>query len=435
MATVPGASDQARLWSTDGAPGGTAVVDPDLNLYGSGLPLPCAVVGSRLVFPLDTPAAGRGLWISDGTVSGAGLLANLDPRAASSDPRDLAGFGGAVYFFADQAGLGTGLFRTDGTAAGTERIIDSALGLPNGSGFAPTAGRDRLYYIIDTTGTFGFVDGAVVSDGTVLGTQLLGDFESAVKGIELGDRQSVGDWGIFDDVQAPGSGATDGTLGGTYFVEAPGSPFFAPDLASTVLASGEGDGLFSTAYDEAGATEAWWWRGPGSSAERLIDLAPGFKSSNPRLLGELNGALLLGASTTALGSELYRIELSELAPYGAEPHGSSCGLDLAAKIGFSGSVTSGQTIELIVRGALPLEPALAYYDAGTAVLPLGWGCAIYVTAPKLLGTVSIDAEGAVAARAGAARRSEPGRTGRDGPVAAFRAGRPAGWSARPERCP
>lgn len=96
-----------------------ATAQATLLLEGAGLS-GLAPVGNRFVFAFDDGIHGRELWSTDGTPGGTAMLADLSPGAASSSLSVLSGNGTAAWFAALPSGETVRrLFITDGTALGT----------------------------------------------------------------------------------------------------------------------------------------------------------------------------------------------------------------------------------------------------------------------------------------------------------------------------
>jgi ELWxxDGT repeat protein len=141
------------LWRSDGTPGGTTVVrqfpaQPGSDFFDTpnfGL----TVLGSHLVFAVEDGTHGREPWSSDGTPGGTALLRDVFPGPAGSGVTSFAAAAGQLYFAADDGAHGYELWRTDGTPGGTRLMQDLA---PEGASSYPagfTVAGDKLYFSAD----------------------------------------------------------------------------------------------------------------------------------------------------------------------------------------------------------------------------------------------------------------------------------------------
>jgi ELWxxDGT repeat protein len=136
-----------QLWVTDGTEGGTRAVTTGLNVSTM------AAAGSRVVFPIDDPAAGRELWVSDGTVAGTHLLRDIYPGAFGSFPTDVTSVRGAAYFSATDDLHGDEIWTTDGTPEGTKLAADVEPGPVSSLPHQYVQAGDRLFFTATTAAT------------------------------------------------------------------------------------------------------------------------------------------------------------------------------------------------------------------------------------------------------------------------------------------
>ncbi|MCB1007880.1 MAG: hypothetical protein KDB94_03195 [Acidobacteria bacterium] len=135
-----------ELWSTDGTPGGTALlVDLYLGAYPSS-PRELRRVGDQVFFVAEHPLYGRELFATDGTPEGTHLVRDLVPGAESSVPQALTAYKNLLLFSAWTPQFGREAWRSDGTPEGTVRITDLAPGPESSSPDRFAVVRDRLFF-------------------------------------------------------------------------------------------------------------------------------------------------------------------------------------------------------------------------------------------------------------------------------------------------
>jgi ELWxxDGT repeat protein len=193
-------------------------------------------------------------------------------------------FFGTALFVADDGIHGRELWRTDGTAAGTALFFEFTPG-PNGSTIGGTVVADRLWLRassqVSATFPFGPLDFEPwVSDGTVAGTQRLGDLApGTASSFPYGFVGFAGQvWFVALDPAGFGLYRTDGTPPGT-------ARFFGLTQSPRHLAVA-GTRLF---FDNAG--EVWSTDGTPAGTFASLDIAPGPADSQSR------DFVALGAST------------------------------------------------------------------------------------------------------------------------------------------
>jgi ELWxxDGT repeat protein len=250
-----------KLWVTDGTPGGTVPISGAISPSGM------ASVGPYLYFVGGEAATGRELWRSDGTPGGTMQVADIHPGAADSNPFGFVALGNTVIFTATTTTLGRELWKTDGTAAGTVLVKDIMPG-----GFTPGVGtfvphESRPWWLTPANGALCFtVDNLGRkelwrTDGTEAGTILL-----------------------MDDVRHDSSG---------------------PKLAST------GTRVYFSKRTGTSAFQLWSSDCTTPAGNVLVKDFPGQVTGYPDQLNSLTAMgshLLLRATTTAHGNELWRAE-------------------------------------------------------------------------------------------------------------------------------
>lgn len=130
-------------WTTDGTPGGTALLADILPGLSSSAAQAFTELGGNLFFAADDGSHGVELWRTDGTGPGTQLFLDIAPGLESSAPRCLTELGGILYFAAYRPSEGDELWRTDGTVLGTALVGDLAVGAGSSSpcGFVRVGGK------------------------------------------------------------------------------------------------------------------------------------------------------------------------------------------------------------------------------------------------------------------------------------------------------
>jgi trimeric autotransporter adhesin len=262
------------LWRTDGSPAGTVmVVDlaatlPNI-LWFAGLD-DRAIVGGENRF-----------CVTDGTAVGTTLL----PFTSQTQMLWGIRFGDYVYFAAADSAHGRELWRTDGTAAGTVMFYEFTPGPGNSLVTAQRIDGDLLYLSASSQQSTVFPFGPLdiepwVTDGTVAGTQRLGDLSPGVaSSLPAGFVPFAGSvWFVAESPSGVGLYRTDGTPAGTV-------RFFGLTLRPDNLAAA-GSLLF---FQNAG--EVWSTDGTLAGTFQSLDIAPGPADSQTR------DFVALGAST------------------------------------------------------------------------------------------------------------------------------------------
>jgi ELWxxDGT repeat protein len=136
-------SGYQELWLSDGTLAGT------VQLAGVQMPLttPMLLTSDRIYF-MNSDSTGLHPWVSDGTATGTHMLADLNP-GADSDVRWFADFHGEVFLASNDGSNGARIWRTDGTTAGTVVVGSSAL--PQVSGPLQVSGQNLFFAGADST--------------------------------------------------------------------------------------------------------------------------------------------------------------------------------------------------------------------------------------------------------------------------------------------
>ena len=355
-----------ELWKSDGTEAGTVRVK-DINPGpGSSQPNALTNVNGTLYFAASDGVSGFELWKSDGTEAGTVRVKDINPGPASSSPIGLTNVSGRLFFSAIDAASGRELWKTDGTEAGTVRVKDIVPGPGSSSPFnflnlngivlfsacgAPSFGDCELWRSDGTeAGTFRVKDinpgpgsshpaelvdlhgnayfrvclSAVSecqlwkSDGTEAGTSLVKSVDADISANTPLYSLTVALDKLFFDGCDSLTGCelwrSDGTPAGTALLK---------DINGGTVSSNPGEltdvngTLFfracTGAASASSASDCELWRSDGTETGtfRVKDIVPGFASSLPTALTNLNGVLLFFASDPAGGRELWRSDGTE----------------------------------------------------------------------------------------------------------------------------
>lgn len=257
------ASNQRRLWRTDGTAAGTEAIGPAPELPKA--------FGDRVVFRASSGGSGFEPWLSDGTAAGTNLLLDVRPGSASSLPEAFCAVGTQMFFVANDGSNGREPWVTDGTAVGTAMLADIAAGTAGSSITAMVAFDGYCYFA--ATGA----EGAELwrSGGTPATTGLFADLRPGASGSAPANLTVAGGRLFFTADDGTGGGrtlwATDGTAGGTAevadLVDGTAFPIVDPVGSTT--------GLFFLCNDGTGRGECLFHSdGTAAGTVCLLDLGP-----------------------------------------------------------------------------------------------------------------------------------------------------------------
>jgi ELWxxDGT repeat protein len=86
-----------QLWSSNGTPGGTAMV-VQLNGATGSAPSNLTVINGTLYFTAFTSTTGYQWWTSNGTAPGTTMVTSLSPPTSSSVPANVVVIGTTMFF-------------------------------------------------------------------------------------------------------------------------------------------------------------------------------------------------------------------------------------------------------------------------------------------------------------------------------------------------
>jgi ELWxxDGT repeat protein len=274
-----------ELWTTDGTPGGTSVVEPVGRIDGNIAVLRAgdgAVKPLVLLFARDSSSGLISPWVSDGTPAGTSLL---PVGLAFEDNGDLGGMvraGSRVLFVGQVSGSEYAeLFVTDGTVLGTSQLTDRAGGGDFDSAYQPqilsAVNGSWLYTDTQTsTGTELWVtDGATtelieITPGATSSLRGAGGDGAATV---LGDR-------VVFSAFTPAAGAelwaSDGSADGTELL---GEVLPGP-AGQWVRPVATGDRVYFAAVGPEGdGEELWMWASPAPPQLSAAGSSPGIVST------------------------------------------------------------------------------------------------------------------------------------------------------------
>lgn len=246
------------------------------------------------------------LYLYDPAVDTSGLLKNIEPNQ-SSRPHFFTPTDSYLFFVAKTLNEGEELWRTDGTLAGTQMIGDLRSG-GRGIFFNPNNGFPVSFANMDSyllfTGNDG-IDGWQLwrSDGTALGTFPVKD---SLKNLRLGHLQRMGNKAlfvvdVFGQVRGTELWLTDGTDAGTEMIFRP--ILGRSNLGLNILYADAQTAFFSVWVDSVGR-ELWKTDGTTAGTQLVSDVAPGTDSSNPTDFTSLGNGKYLFWADNELGDRL-----------------------------------------------------------------------------------------------------------------------------------
>ncbi|WP_163995216.1 ELWxxDGT repeat protein [Pyxidicoccus caerfyrddinensis] len=272
-------------WRSDGTRAGTRLIEdvyPGAASSGSNVPLFYRLTGRQFLFVADDGSHGPELWTTDGTPGGTRLVEDIYPGPMGSGIGllTLAVVDGLLYFGADDGEHGLELWKSDGTARGT-RLVEDILPGPLGSApfFLLPVGTDQVFFDAND-GIHGREPwrGEDSSRHTLLLADVWPGVDSGVgPGVTADDK-------VYFFGRNPTYGhelwVTDGTRSGTHLVKDinPGPESAFPGDPNTPYAVGSG--LVFNAFEPVHGDELWWTDGTPAGT-RMADLYEGTANSYP----------------------------------------------------------------------------------------------------------------------------------------------------------
>jgi eukaryotic-like serine/threonine-protein kinase len=314
-----------ELWKSDGTEAGTMRVKDIFSGIGSSFPSNLTNVNGRLYFSARGKTSegidsGYELWTSDGTLAGTTRVKDIYSGIGSSKPSNLTNVNGKLYFSArgkTSEGIDSGyeLWTSDGTEIGTYRVNDiySEIGSSN-----PTS-------LTNVNGTLFFTanDGLTgielwKSNGTLAGTMPVKDILSGIGGSNPSNLTNVNGKLYFNARGKTSEGidsgyelwTSDGTLAGTTRVKDIYSGIGGSNPSNLTNVNGKlyfnARGRTSEGIDSG--YELWTSAGTDLGTMMVMDINPGYSSSFPSNLREVNGILYFSADDGLIGQEFWKFE-------------------------------------------------------------------------------------------------------------------------------
>jgi ELWxxDGT repeat protein/VCBS repeat-containing protein len=295
------------LWKTDGTASGTAIVKT-IASGGPSSPGNLYFANGLLYFRGTLSGDGIEPWVTDGTPAGTVELANINAGSANSLPLEFNLFNGFVYFSASDgtvSGVGHGLelWRTDGTPGGTVLFDDIFPGTTSGNPGSLIVYNGLLYFGANTPNSLG--NELFTTDGTVANTLM-------VKDINPGAASGVPQSFVISNnilyfmgttaIEAQELWRTDGTAAGTVMVKDLRS---GTSGANGIQTSFSNATLNGTMYFDGGAFDHILYKTDGTAAGTVQ--VPGTFQSFPGIMVPFNGTIFMQAFTSAVGTELFRL--------------------------------------------------------------------------------------------------------------------------------
>jgi ELWxxDGT repeat protein len=290
-------------WISDGTASGTVRLrdTPIIQSTAGSSPNAFFPLAGGALFVADDGVTGRELWFTDGTSAGTRQVADIAPGSASSNPSFFVSLGAQVLFNADDGTTGRELWRTDGTTQGTRRVADINVGAGHGDPLESSLGA----FVLNGVAYFGADDGVHGiqlwrSDGTAAGTFLFMNLVPAGDNANLEMVGTLGGRGLF--AARVGTAlrlwSTDGTVAGT-------APLRTDMEIANALDTKTFQGfIYFAGVDAAGDQELWRTDGTAAGTTRVQDLNAG-GSSTPHAFVANSTTLMFSACTGGSACPLF----------------------------------------------------------------------------------------------------------------------------------
>lgn len=302
-------------WVTDGTAAGTSLLR-DINTgMGDSTPHPYVQASGRLVLVADDGVHGREPWVvnADGSTS---IIADYSTGGLSTTVSDVVEFGDRAVMFRNAGSLGVEPWITDGTAGGTSLIKDVESGATssyseNYSNALPeTIVASGCVYYVDLGANGGRRNELVATDGTPGGTYFIdintkansSSLSGGINGAALG-RSLI--FAADDGTRGAELWRSDGTPGGTWLLK----EFIAGTAGGLSLIENRfitfGSVVLFGATDNVIGSELYKSDGTPGGTVLVKDIRPGSQGAQPNPIANLGNKVILLATTSAEGRELW----------------------------------------------------------------------------------------------------------------------------------
>lgn len=292
-----------ELWKSDGTDAGTKMIkdiNPGVN---SSVNSALFTVNGVVYFQADDGVHGNELWKTDGSIAGTVLIKDIFPGVFqagpaagtphSSNPNNFTEINGIVFFSALDSFDRHQVWKTDGTTAGTLLVKDIYSGTP---GYA-------LNNFISFDGSllltvYGGAGGNELwrSDGTEAGTVLI----KMMPGGNYSNHAAVMNGALYF-LEGDGLWKSDGTSAGTFLLkQKEGSFTLSPELLTSVNGL-----LYFTLSDDTHGMELWKSDGTSAGTALLKDIHAGSSNSNINAFTKVGNKLMFSADDGINGSEIW----------------------------------------------------------------------------------------------------------------------------------
>ncbi len=314
--TIAVSDIDTSIWVTDGTLAGTIQISGTIKLDDA-----IGLLAGKLIFRGSTAATGAELYSTDGTPGGTALLKDIYTGPSGSFPSDFALLNGVAYFFAETAAEGRELWKTDGTSAGTSLVKDIVAGPASSNfedGYEMFATGSYLLFRANTV-----ADGLELwkSDGTNAGTALLKNINTGADSSSPHYFFILGSSVLFmarDATHGEELWKTDGTANGTLMVK----DIYTGLASSTLIELFPGFGfpvfqgfhafnnkVYFRATDGVSAAELWATDGSAGGTVLVKDIVPG--SMVPSVISvanavNLSNKFMFSVSDVATFSQLWQ---------------------------------------------------------------------------------------------------------------------------------
>lgn len=286
-----------RLWSTTGTEAGTLAAAP---FPGDSYSRPELQVASEKLLFFTYAGSGAGLWTTDATFSGFALVETFSAASSILSPLIPAG---DVGFFSESPAYGTtNLWVTDGTAIGTRLLGDLGLAVVTSA-----ASTSNGYHLLASSPGAPSIQVVTVDAGATaaqVGAQI-----PALNGSNAWGMTGLGESSFFA-AGGPYTGTdlwrSDGTQAGTVSI---GRLQPVGDYAAVVELNRVGNALYFPGYDETHGRELWRLVGELGVPELVQDINPGPESSAPTTFAHTSTKLYFTADDGIHGRELWVLPL------------------------------------------------------------------------------------------------------------------------------